>query len=272
MPTIRIDDISDRRLDAYRNVRDADLIRDRGGFMIEGRYILAALLRGGRYPVRSLFLKEPAHERLTEVIGRLPDDIPVYIAPQNVMDGVVGFHIHRGCLAEGVRTDPPRLDELIALAEARPIVVMEDLTNHDNVGGIFRAALALKAGGVILTERTADPLYRKAIRVSMGATLQLPWTTAPTITDAIVALRAHGYRTIALTPEPSATDLRALGDDPLLAERPPIAVLLGTEGEGLTGRALDDADLRVRIDIDDRADSLNVTTAATVALYELTRM
>jgi tRNA G18 (ribose-2'-O)-methylase SpoU len=272
VPTIRIDDISDSRLDAYRNVRDADLIRDRGSFMIEGRYILGALLRGARYPVRSLLLNEPAHERLTEVLGQLPDDIPVYIAPQPVMDGVVGFHIHRGCLAEGVRTDPPSLDELIGLAHNRPIVLIEDLTNHDNVGGIFRAALALKAGGVIITDRTADPLYRKAIRVSMGATLQLPWTTAPTITDAIDALRNRGYRTIALTPDESAIDLRALGDDPALADRPPIAVLLGTEGEGLTRRALESADLTVRIDIDARADSLNVTTAATVALYELTRM
>ena len=272
MPTIRIDDIHDPRLDPYRNVRDADLIRDRGSFMIEGRYILRALLRASRYPLRSLLLNDAARNRLADAIEHLPPDTPVYVAPQSVMDDVVGFHIHRGCLAEGARTPEPPLHQLIDDAYARPILILEDLTNHDNVGGIFRSALALGAGGVILTTRTADPLYRKAIRVSMGATLQLPFSRTPSTDNALNTLRDHGYATVALCTDPDAHDLRELRNHAALAHRPPAALLIGTEGQGLTRAALDRADARARINLPPSADALNAAAAATVALYELSRI
>jgi len=240
--------------------------------MIEGRYILRALLRASRYPLRSLLLNEPARDRLADAIEQLPTGTPVYVVPQSVMEEVVGLHIHRGCLAEGVRTAEPSLSELIDDAHDRPVVIMEDLTNHDNVGGIFRSALALGAGGVVLTRRTADPLYRKSIRVSMGATLQLPFARTSSADEAMNALRDRGFATVALSTDPDACDLRELRAHPALAHRPPVALLVGTEGEGLSRAALDRADALARIHIDPRADSLNAAAAATVALYELSRI
>ena len=268
MPTIRINDISDPRISPYRNVRDADLIRDRDSFMAEGRFVLASLIRSTRYPVRSVFLNESAHEQLAELRAELPEDTPVYIASQAVMDEIVGFHIHRGCLAEGDRSVALTPHEVLGLAGEKPVLVLEDLTNHDNVGGIFRSAMALGAGGILVTDRCADPLYRKAIRVSMGAALQLPWAAAPSIDEIVCALKGAGRTIVATALDDRAIDLRDLRSHLTDA---PVALLLGAEGPGLSRGAIDASDAIARIETDDRVDSLNVTIAASIALYELTR-
>jgi len=230
--------------------------------------VLASLVRSSRYPVRSVFLNDPAYEQLAGLTSELHERTPVYVATQGVMDEIVGFHIHRGCLAEGDRSESLTPQTVLELAGAKPILVLEDLTNHDNVGSIFRSAMALGAGGILLTERSADPLYRKAIRVSMGAALQLPWAVAPSIDAITSALRADGRAIIATALDERAIDLRELHNH--LSDAP-VALLLGTEGPGLSPAALDSSDLIVRIKTDDRVDSLNVALAAGLALYELTR-
>jgi len=223
VPTIRIDDLSDPRVSGYRNVRDADLIRDRESFIAEGRFVLAALLRGSRYPIRSVLLNEAAHSQLTDLLAQIPDETPVYVAPQGIMDEIVGFPIHRGCLAEGDRSTALSAQDVITQTDGKPIDVLEDLTNHDNVGGIFRTADALNIGGILLTERCADPLYRKAIRVSMGSALRLPWSRSGSIGDILRALKASNYTIIATTPDESAIDLRTIHDHPAMQSRSPVA-------------------------------------------------
>lgn len=264
MPLLRIEDPTDNRLDDYRNVPDPELIRRRGIFVAEGRLVVRRLLAESRLTARSVMLTEPARESLADVLAARPD-LPVYVVPPQVMNGITGFNIHRGCLAIGERPREASWREIIAGGET--IVVLERVANADNVGGVFRNAAAFGASAVLLDGVSTDPLYRKAIRTSMGAALRVPFARAEPWPGVLHELRERGFATVALTPASSALPIRAT----VAAVGPRrVALVLGHEGEGLTEAALDACELRARIPISSNVDSLNVATAAAIGFYEFT--
>jgi tRNA G18 (ribose-2'-O)-methylase SpoU len=269
MPVERVDSLDDPRVADYRNVRDADLLGRRGVFMAEGDLVVRTLVDRSAFTTRSLLLSETRLEAMSDLVGRLPESVPVYVAAQNVMNGIVGFHIHRGCLAAGERPaerDPADLARACARA-TRPLLILEDLANHDNVGGLFRNAAAFGGGGILLTRRCCDPLYRKAIRVSIGTALTLPFAFVGDSARAIALARECGLETIALTPDPASQSLASLVRAG--GVRSGAALLIGAEGPGLTRAALAEADRRVRIDIEAEVDSLNAMVAGAIALFAL---
>src|SRR2546426_2707921 len=256
----------DPRIAAYRDVPDAELVRSRGLFVAEGRLVVRRVIEAGRYRVQSLLVSESACRSLAPVLTTVPSHVPIYVCDPGDFLGITGHDIHRGCLALVDR--PPALSIDALLAGAQTIVVLEAVTNADNVGGVFRNAAAFGAAGVLLSPTCCDPLYRKAIRTSMGAALQLPFarTRDEDWPNVLVLVRAQGFTLVALTPrEPSETL-----DECAARPRPPrIALVLGTEGAGLTPAVEAAADARVRIPISERVDSLNVAVAAGIALYRL---
>ena len=273
MPIIRTDDSADPRLTDYRGVSDADLAARQGIFVAEGRLVVRRLLASNLFATRSVLVTEPAFASLADTLARRPD-VPVLLVHQNVMNEIAGFDIHRGCLAIGERADPTRWQDVVGQLPTpnsqfpTVIVVLERVANPDNVGGVFRTASAFGATGVLLDPATTDPLYRKAIRTSMGAALQVPFARAEPWPGALTELRRLGFAVVAMTPSPGAPPLRqSVG---AIAGRP-IAIVLGHEGEGLTAEALAACEFQARIPMIREVDSLNVATAAAIALYEFRR-
>lgn len=267
-----IDQPDDARLAPYRNLTDGELLRRSGLFMAEGRYVVRMLLASELYRPESVLVTEAALESLRDILlTASPPPVPVYVVPRAILDDIAGFEVHRGCLAAGRR--PPASSPARVLGQIAPgaaaVVVLEDLLNHDNVGGVFRNAAAFGSASVLLSPGCVDPLYRKAIRVSMGAVLRIPcarfepegWPAG------LDALRSAGFRIVALTPRPSAMDLGSFAGS--LSPGARIALLLGSEGPGLSAAALERADHLVRIPISSRVDSLNVATACGIALHAL---
>ena len=269
MPTVPIDDLDDPRLADYRNVPDPVLLRDRGVFVAEGRIVVRHLLESSRFMTQSVFVSPAALEGLGEALARHPA-VPVFVMPVERLSALVGYNMHRGCLAIGARPVPPPVGDWVAsIRGARLVVAVEGVANADNIGGIFRNALAFGAGGVLLSPTSCDPLYRKATRVSTGATLRLPFTIAGSWPGDLLALKKAGVHILALTPDDSARDIEdALAMQPHDAK---LALVLGHEGTGLTEEALLAADDCVRVAMAPGVDSLNVATAAGVALYACTR-
>ena len=268
-PIERIESLEDPRVADYRNIRDADLMGRRGLFMAEGRLVVRTLLTQSGFRARSVLVTEPALESLRDALVPGPGGPPVYLADQGLLNEIAGLDVHRGCLAAGDRGAPFSVAEALKKAGsgASMVLALEDLTNHDNVGGLFRNALAFGAGAVVLGPRCCDPLYRKSIRVSMGAALRVPFARGEDWSQIAGALREAGFVTVALTPGADASDLDALASG---AERPRrVAVLVGAEGPGLSAEALRAADLRVRIAMAPGVDSLNVATAAGIAMHRL---
>lgn len=261
-----IDRLDDPRVADYCNVRDADLRAASGAFLAEGRLNVERLLASPRYRARSVFVTTAALHGIENSLARLGDETPVYLASQALMNRVVGYRMHRGCLAAGERGGEPALEALLeGLAPGpRCVVVLEDVSNPDNVGSIFRNALAFGADVAVLTAACADPLYRKAIRVSMGATLCVPFARVPDAALALRALHARGFASVALSARRDAQPLHALAPPP---ER--VALLLGAEGHGLSSAAAAEAGRCVTIPMAERIDSLNVATAAGIALHQL---
>jgi tRNA G18 (ribose-2'-O)-methylase SpoU len=270
---IRIDDAADPRLADYRGVSDPDLAERNDLFIAEGRLVVRRLLVGSRLATRSVLVTEPALAALTDALEARAA-VPVYVAPQAVMNEIAGFDIHRGCLAIGERPAPTGwqdvVDQIPNPKSPLPtvIVALERVANADNVGGVFRSAAAFGASGVLLDPVSTDPLYRKAIRTSMGAALQVPFARAEPWPQVLRDLRGRGFAVIAMTPAPSASSLREVAA--ALAGRK-VAVVLGHEGDGLTAAALAACELQARIPIEGDVDSLNVAAAAAIALYELYR-
>ena len=269
METEPIVDLTDPRVAPYRNLRDATLAREHDRFIVEGRGNLLVLLDAGTMPPESILLSARAARGLEDALASQPVRCPVYVAEQGVMDAIAGFPIHRGVLASCPRPAPVDPLELAArlLDGPRPprLVVLEGLTNHDNVGGVFRNAMGLGGDAVLLCPRTCDPLYRKAIRTSMGGSLRVPFARASDFDAMLEGLSALGYRLLALDPGPTATDLADL-DAGILG---PVALLLGTEGEGIRPATLARADRALRIEMEPGVDSLNVSVAAAIALHRL---
>ena len=260
---IRIEDPDDPRIEGYRQVRERDLVGRQGGFMAEGEVVLRAWARSGRrHPLTSALIAETRAAALQPLLDELPDEVVVYQAPPPVMDRIVGFPIHRGVLALGRRGLAPDAEALLADAGPRALlVVLFGIANHDNIGGIFRNAAAFGADAVLLDGACCDPFYRKAIRVSVGAALVIPFARLDPRTDALEMIARHGFQTFALSPA---------GALPLADLRRPerVALLLGAEGPGLSGDTLARA-RTVAIPMAGQFDSLNVATACGVALNHL---
>ncbi|HEX2343767.1 MAG TPA: RNA methyltransferase [Vicinamibacterales bacterium] len=258
-----VDTAADPRLALYRGVRDPELLREHGVFIAEGRLVVRRLLESSRFRTRSVLVTPTARAELSDLLGRLDEATPVYEADIDLFRDLTGFNVHRGCLAIGERPAPRPWRDV--LQNARTVLVLEDVGNPDNIGGAFRAAVALGADAVLLSAGCADPLYRKSIRTSMAATLTLPFTTAEPWPDVLDDLRRDGIEIVALTPSGS----EEIGG---LRRTRRIALVAGHEGRGLSEAALARADRQVRIPMTPGADSLNVVTAVAIALHHLSAM
>ena len=261
---IEVTDPSDPRLHDYSGLTDVELRKVRepaeGLFLAEGEKVIRRALAAG-YPMRSTLLSPKWARAMRPLIEEV--DAPVYVGSEALLEAVTGFHVHRGALASMQRTPVPEAGAV--LAAAKRVVVMEDIVNHTNLGAIFRSAAALGMDAAVLTPSCADPLYRRSVRVSMGTVFALPYARLDAWPGGLTTLAEHGFRTIALTPGPTAIDLRDLRFGP----GDKVALLLGTEGDGLSDPALAAADMRVRIPMAAGVDSLNVAAAAAVACYAI---
>jgi tRNA G18 (ribose-2'-O)-methylase SpoU len=261
--------LDDPRVADYRLIADHRALVARGLFVAEGRLVVSRLLSlartpaGTRFPLVSLLVSAPAFDSLAAVIEATRPVAPIYVIDQSAMNALVGFNIHRGCLALAARALPATFSAELARS-VRRIIVLERVSNPDNVGGIFRSAAALGADLVVLGPDCGDPLYRKAVRTSMGAALGVPFVDAGPWPAALRDMRQAGVTVIALTPSADAAPIRAVVPPP-----GPLALLVGHEGEGLTDDALRESSLRVRIPMAGDVDSLNVASAASIAMYQL---
>lgn len=271
---IRINDASDPRVEAYVSIRERDLTNGHGGrFIVEGKVTLEALLTRSRFAVESLFLCETRLAPLDALLAQVPGGVPVYVAAQGVMDAVAGFPMHRGVLACARKGEHvPPADFLSGLASGASssgfaqderrtstLLLLSELSNHDNVGACFRNAAAFGADGVLLDAACCDPLYRKAIRVSSGSALWLPFSQGGTGAGLIAAAEGTGHEVWALTPRIDGEPLPSLK----VPER--VALLMGAEGPGLPAEMIARA-RPVRIPMAEGFDSVNVATAAAIAL------
>jgi tRNA G18 (ribose-2'-O)-methylase SpoU len=256
MPTIvAIDDPADARIDAYRDIRERDLVGRDGMFVAEGKVVLEKLVASSAYRPLSLLIAAKRLDALEPILTQLPDDVPVFAATQPVIDAVAGFPLHRGILAIGRRMENPSADALLAgIAGDADVLVLSAIANHDNMGGIFRNAAAFGVKAVLLDSDCCDPLYRKAIRVSVGAALLVPFAR-------LALLDRHGFPAIALSPAGSI----------LLSDYKPgprNAALLGAEGPGLSADLMQRT-TSVRIAMSSGFDSLNVATTSGIVAHHL---
>jgi tRNA G18 (ribose-2'-O)-methylase SpoU len=266
MPIVRIPTLQDPRLAGYRAIAEPELVRERGLFVAEGRLVVERVIRQG-FTVQSLLLNAAAHAALEPLIAALGQQVPVYIADADEFQRLTGHDFHRGCLA---LVERPPARTVAALTEgARTIVVLEGVANPDNVGGVFRNAAAFGVDAVLLSPTTCDPLYRKAIRTSMAQTLRVPSGRIGdlgTWPGALSELSERGFELVALTPREPSRDIDAFAR----AKRPErLALLVGTEGAGLSEGVEERAQHRVRIPIRRDVDSLNLAVAVGIALHRL---
>ena len=250
--------LDDPRVAGYRFVADPDRLDELGVFIAEGRLVVRRLIDLRHWSIESILLTPAAADNLADVLPLTR--APIYRVAQDVMNEIAGFNIHRGCLALVKRPSTPTLDRIAAGPLSR-VLVLEAVNNPDNVGGLFRSAAAFGIELVVLGPNTGDPLYRKAVRTSMAATLTVPFVKAPQWPGAITDLRTDGFTVVALTPALTAAPLAEVWSHAKLA------LLVGSEGEGLTKEALDASTLTARIPMTSNVDSLNVTTAASIAMY-----
>ncbi|MHC5233088.1 TrmH family RNA methyltransferase [Brucella sp. LJL56] len=261
----QIDDQDDIRLSPYRDIREKDLVGRQQRFIAEGKVVLNVLFSSSaRFETESLLVLENRLAGLAGQLSQLPPDVPVYSVPQTVMDAVAGFHVHRGILAVGHRKKQPNLQAMLdGLPTNSLVVVLCGISNHDNVGSIFRNAAAFESDCVLMDETCCDPLYRKAIRVSVGATLKIPYFHGANIDEIIAALGDAGFNLLALSPSSSLSIYDA-------TKHARQALLLGTEGDGLPPRLLHKLQT-ARIPMSKAFDSLNVATASGIALSRFSK-
>jgi len=260
--TVLVTEPTDPRLRDYLRLTDVALRRVKepaeGLFIAEGEKVIRRALAAG-YPLRSLLLEEKWLDSLGDVVAAA--GVPVYLAARDVLDAATGYAVHRGALAAMSRTELPAAADLVEGASR--LAVLEDVNDHTNVGAIFRAAAGLGMDGVLLSPRCADPLYRRAVKVSMGAVFALPYARLETWGPGLGLLRDAGFTTVALAPNEGSLTLAELADQQL----PRLALLLGAEGTGLRPATIAAVDLCVRIPMARGVDSLNVAAAAAVAFY-----
>jgi len=269
-----IESADDPRVLVYRDQKDAWLRAQRGEtpadrqaglFMAEGDLVVRTLIDSD-IDIHSVLVTEQRLVTMRDAFERLSDGVPVFVGSRAVLESIIGFDLHRGVLAAGIRPESPDLADL--LRSTSVLLVLEDLCNHDNLGSLFRSLAALvgpSKAAVLLSPRCCDPLYRKALRVSMGATLRVPWVVGEPWPDCLGLVRNAGFEILGMTPDEGAEDLGTMKLPPRLA------IVLGAEGPGLTPTALASCDRRVRIPIDSAIDSLNVSVAGAIVLAHLAR-
>jgi tRNA G18 (ribose-2'-O)-methylase SpoU len=262
---VEIDDPADPRLADYRDLRDVQLRQhleaEHGLFLAEGEKVVRRAVEAGYRP-RSFLMAPRWLDGLADVLTR--SDAPVYVVSEALAEEVTGFHVHRGALASLHRNPLPTVDAV--LAGARSVLVLEDVVDHTNVGAIFRSGAALGFDAVLVAPRCADPLYRRSIKVGMGAVFTMPWTRLPDWYDALPAVSAAGFTTVALTLAPDARPI-----EEAVAGVDRLALVLGSEGHGLSERWERAADRRATIPMSGGIDSLNVAAASAVACYVAAR-
>lgn len=259
----QVDALDDPRVAAYAEVGHHDRLRAAGLFVAEGRLVVRRLIEARRFAIESVLVAPAALDDMTEPFAAAA--WPVYVADPRLLQQLTGFNFHRGCLALA-RRGPART--LAGFDRARRLLALEGIGNPDNVGGLFRVAAAFAVEGIVLSPTCGDPFYRKAIRTSMGAVLNVPFTVAERWPDDLHTLGAAGMQAVALTPDPRAMPLRDFAAS--LAADARLVLMFGAEGSGLTPDALRAADRLVRIPIAEGVDSLNVVVAAGIALEALT--
>ena len=263
----RVDDARDERVRDYFGLTDVALRRvlepAEGLYLAESEKVIRRALRAG-HRMRSLLMAPRWVVDLADLVAdAVAARTPVYVAAPPVIESMTGFHLHRGAIAAMHRPELPGVAEIVA--GARRVAVLEDLVDHTNVGAVFRSAAALGVDAVLVTPRCADPLYRRAVRVSRGTVFQVPWTRVDPWPDSITMLREMGFVVAACALTEEAVSL----DD--VAAHPPerLVVVLGTEGDGLAPRTVSTADMVVRIPMAEGVDSLNVAAASAVVFYAL---
>ena len=264
LQTIRIDNAQDERVAAFLDIRERDLVGRQGRFVAEGKVVLDVLTATQRFAVESVLVLENRLAGIKHILERLSPAVPVYVVSAGVMDRIAGFHMHRGILAIGRRGDRFDIAGLVAtLPRDALVAVLVGIANHDNVGSIFRNAAAFGADAVLLDKTCCDPLYRKAIRVSVGAALKVPFAMFDDVAGLADMLDRQGFAQLALSPQGKA-DIREI------RREGPLALYLGTEGEGLPAPLLARLET-ARIAMAPGFDSLNVAAASAIALHAFTR-
>jgi tRNA G18 (ribose-2'-O)-methylase SpoU len=264
-----INDPADPRVREYVGLTDLAL-RTRsepelGIYLAESEKVIRRALAAGHQPISYLMAPRWLSELSDLVATAESAGVPVYCGSPEVLEALTGFHLHRGAIAAMRRPPVPSVASVVA--GARRVVVLEDIVDHTNVGAVFRSAAALGVDAVLVTPRCADPLYRRSVRVSMGTVFQVPWTRIDPWPDGVKALQDNGFVVVGLTLTSDAVSLDVLAADP--PDR--LALVLGTEGDGLSAAVEAAADLRVRIPMAGGVDSLNVAAASAVAFYALRR-
>jgi tRNA G18 (ribose-2'-O)-methylase SpoU len=264
-----VSDADDGRLDAYRQLTDVHLRKVRepaeGLFMAESQPVIARALTAGYVP-RSILTTERWLAAVLDLLRDVPprvDPLTIYVVSDDVIRQVTGFRVHRGALAAMNRRPLPSVDDVTD--GATRLLVLEGIVDHTNVGAVFRSAAGLGFDGVLIDPTCADPLYRRSVRVSMGAVFDIPWTRLANWPDALHSLRTRGWQLMALTPSPAAEPIRAVA----ASLTPRMALLLGTEGHGLTQDALALVDRHLQIPMAGGVDSLNIAAACAIACYAL---
>ncbi len=258
---VEISSADDPRLTDYRDLRDVELRKnleaEHGLFLAEGEKVVRRAVEAGFTP-RSFLMAPRWLEGLADVLESSTS--PCFFVSEALAEEVTGFHVHRGALASLERLPAPSVEEV--LRDARSVLVLEDIADHTNVGAIFRSGAAMGFDAVLIAPRCADPLYRRSIKVAMGAVFSVPWTRLPDWYDALPALSAYGFTTVALTLAPDAQPIETA-----VAGIDRVALVLGSEGHGLSSRWEESADRRAIIPMRPGIDSLNVAAAAAVACY-----
>ncbi len=261
---IPIHDADDARLEPYRAIKERDLAGRHGRFIAEGEVVLRLMLRQGLFPIESILLSHRRAEASRELVALIPADVPLYTASDRMIETLAGFAVHRGVLAVGLRGKATSPSDLLATLPAKALVAVGiGLANHDNMGGLFRNAAAFGARAVLLDQTCCDPLYRKAIRVSVGAALHVPFAHSGTAEDILGALEKANFATYALSP--SSPHLLNTITPPSRA-----ALMVGAEGPGLPAELLNRL-ATLRIAMAPGFDSLNVATASGIALSHFYR-
>ncbi|MCC3298825.1 TrmH family RNA methyltransferase [Arthrobacter caoxuetaonis] len=264
MSVIHLESADDPRVSDYTRLTDTSLRRLRepaeGMYIAESSKVLRRAVEAGHIP-RSFFLAEKWLPDLQDILDRFPE-VPAFVGTPEILESITGFHLHRGALAAMHRPAPLQLEPV--LAAARRVAILEDIVDHTNIGAIFRSAAALAVDAVLVSPQCADPLYRRSIRVSMGTVFQVPWLRLTDWPGALTSLRAAGFVTAALALQDDSLTLQELG-----AQRHDrLALVLGTEGDGLSRSTLAEVDVTVRIPMQGGVDSLNVAAASAVAFWE----
>ncbi len=267
-PLIEITDTVDPRIAEFASIKERDLTGRQGRFIAEGTVVLTMLARahlaGGDVRAEKILLLKNRVEGLSALLETFPADVPVYVAEGAVLDAIAGFHLHRGVLAVGKRVEPPALAVQVAALPAHSLVLVGcGISNHDNIGSLFRNAAGFTADAVLLDETCCDPLYRKALRVSVGSVLTIPYSRQGSAEALLGTLAEAGFEIWALSPSGTVE----IGE---ITPGERVALVMGTEGDGLPASILDRF-RSARIAQAAGLDSLNVGTASGIALYHLAR-